>query len=96
MVSRDITDGLIDLMQTAQDCSTDQINVVPQFIYHIVDDRVGINVQLMTRTFERTKEECEAIRDKVQECIARRAITGREKWQPSPRKRPSDNYRRDY
>ena len=96
MVSRDISEALLDLMQNSHDSCKDLINVVPVFEYDMLEDNVAVNCKLVTRAVVRTAEEGEALRKKVWDAITRRTPAARENnWQAAPRKRPSD-YRREY
>ena len=71
-VSKEMTDAVIDLMKHCHESCQEIINLVPVSFYNLAEDSVGIGCMLLTRSLERTEEECEKLRDRVKEIMTSR------------------------
>ena len=82
----------MDLIEQAQTCCTDIINVVPTFQYNLVEDTVGIGAHLLTRTVVKSPEEYESLRQRIRQTLQSRLNNNFVGYQGNKRR----NFNRDY
>ena len=86
------------MTQSHESCADSIINTIPVFSYNLAEDTVGLGTLLITRQIEKSKEEFDALRQRVWQAIQNRlTFNNNGSWGNHMGKRNrNESFRRDY